>query len=510
MGMRFPPKMRTFPCRLPTQLKNDLAARPRKVYKNLIAGNLRGTENYISVKNPSTDTVWADVPDVSLQDVNEACESAQAAFPAWRDLGWAERSKMVVSLGEKLLERADEIAEALTREQGKPLSAASPEVTRAASKCILYAEVPELGTERLHEDDKGYTELCYLPRGVVGAITPWNFPVSIGIGKLIPALITGNTVVMKPSPYTPCTAAIIAEVAAEVFPPGVLNIVTGGDEVGRWIVSHPNVKHVTFTGSERTGKAIAQSAAADLKRVTLELGGNDAAIVLDDVDPKIAAKKLFACSMNNTGQVCVAIKRLFVPDSIYDEMLEALVDEASSARFGNGLIDGQKFGEEGVNFGPLNNKPQQLHVAAFVEDAREKGADIMTGGEMPADDVQGYFYPPTIVANAREGMKIVDEEQFGPVLPVIRYHTVEEAVHRANDTRFGLGGSVWTNDVDLGTEIASKLECGVTWVNSHFGAYGGPDVPFGGMKASGIGRENGRHGLLEYVEIKAIKSTKKL
>jgi len=429
--------------------------------------------------------------------------AAQRAFPAWRDLGWSERSKLVVKLGEKILERSDEIAEALTREQGKPLSAAVPEVTRAASKCILYADVPPLSPERTHEDEKGYTEIHHLPRGVVGAIVPWNFPVSIGIGKLIPALITGNTVVLKPSPYTPCTAAIIAEVAADIFPAGVLNIVTGGDDVGRWITSHPDVKHITFTGSERTGKAIAAAAAQDLKRVTLELGGNDAAIVLDDVDPKIVAKKLFGCAMNNTGQVCVAIKRLFVPDSIYDKVLDALVEEATEVKFGNGLV-------QEVNYGPLNNKPQQEHVHALVQDAREKGADIMTGGHMPKDTVSGYFYPPTIVANATEGMRVVDEEQFGPVLPVIRYLTVDEAVNRANDTRFGLGGSVWTNDVDKGTEISSKMECGVSWVNSHFGAYGGPDIPFGGMKASGIGRENGRQGLLEYVEIKAIKSTKQL
>jgi acyl-CoA reductase-like NAD-dependent aldehyde dehydrogenase len=346
-------------------------------------------------------------------------------------------------------------------------------------------------------------EVHYMPRGVVGGITPWNFPLDMACNKLIPSVITGNTVVLKPSPYTPLSTVMLSKMAAKVFPAGVMNILSGGDQIGQWIVEHPDVKHISFTGSAATGKKIMATGAAQLKKVTLELGGNDAAIVMPGTDVKKIAPKIFGGAMFNTGQVCIAIKRVFVHDSQYEEMVDALgkVAKDSVKQVGDGMA-------QGTMYGPLNNKAQLERVEGLVEDARKNGARIVAGGKRPAP--KGYFYEPTIVADVDDNTRLVKEEQFGPALPILRYKTVDEAVERANASEYGLGGSVWANDPDVAAPVAMQLESGMSWVNQHLNVH--PKAPFGGVKSSGVGRERGsigQLGLKEFVEAKSLYVPKK-
>jgi acyl-CoA reductase-like NAD-dependent aldehyde dehydrogenase len=299
--------------------------------------------------------------------------------------------------------------------------------------------------------------------------------------------------VLKPSPYTPLATLKMGEVLNSALPPGVLNVVSGGDSLGARMTEHPVPRKITFTGSVSTGKKVAASAAPDLKRVTLELGGNDPAIVLDDVDAGELAERLFWGAFSNSGQVCIAIKRLYVPESRYDEMVEALAATARSVTTGDGMA-------EGTQLGPINNRPQFERVSELVADAVHHGARAAAGGR-PIDG-PGYFYEPTILSDVSDGTRIVDEEQFGPALPVIAYRDVEDALARANATHFGLGGSVWSADPDRAAALAERLECGTAWVNTHAGLT--PSQPFGGFKWSGMGVENGTWGLYGYTELQVL------
>jgi len=315
--------------------------------------------------------------------------------------------------------------------------------------------------------------------------------------KMAEALATGNTCVLKPSPYTPLSTLLLGEVLADTFPPGVVNVVSGGDEVGQWITEHEGISKISFTGSIATGKRIQATASGSLKRLTLELGGNDAAIILDDADAKSAAKGVFNQAMANSGQICVAVKRLFVHESKFSEVVEHLAALAKKARVGDGF-------KAGVQYGPINNEAQFERVKGLVDDARRDGAKVHAGGE-PMDG-DGYFYPPTVLTGVAEGSRIVDEEQFGPVLPVMPFASVDEAVRRANATKFGLGASVWGSDVGRAVEVASRLESGSVWVNRH--GQISPDIPFGGTKESGVGRQFGDGTLEGYTETRVIRIPK--
>jgi len=328
---------------------------------------------------------------------------------------------------------------------------------------------------------------------VVAGITPWNYPLVLAFWKIAPALLAGNTIVVKPSPFTPLTTLRLGELLRDVVPPGVLNIVSGSDQLGAWMTTHPVPRKISFTGSIETGKKVALAAAADLKRVTLELGGNDPAIVLDDAEPAVVARGIFAGAFQNNGQVCSAVKRVYVPERLYGEVVAALVEEARAAKVGEGT-------EPGVTLGPINNKPQLDRVAELVADALSHGAKAATGGA-PLDG-PGYFFQPTILTDLMDGTRIVDEEQFGPALPVVAYRDLDDAVERANATHFGLSGSVWGADADRATEVAGRLECGTAWVNTHLAL--APQQPFGGFKWSGIGVENGPWGLAEFSEVQAV------
>jgi acyl-CoA reductase-like NAD-dependent aldehyde dehydrogenase len=321
--------------------------------------------------------------------------------------------------------------------------------------------------------------------------------VILAVWKIAPALLAGNSLVLKPSPYTPLSSLKLGEVLRGVLPPGVFSVVAGGDELGKWITEHPAVRKISFTGSVATGKKIAAIAAPDLKRVTLELGGNDPAIVLADVDPKAVAEKVFRAAFQNSGQVCVAVKRLYVHESIHDAVLDEIAELARNAVVGDGL-------EDGVEYGPINNAPQFERVRELVDDARHAGGRIVAGGA-PLDR-DGYFYAPTVVADVAEGVRLVDEEQFGPALPVMSFRDVDEAIERANASHFGLGGSIWTADLERGAELAQRLECGTGWVNQHLNLV--PNAPFGGSKWSGIGVENGPWGLAAFSEYQVINIAK--
>ncbi len=460
-----------------------------------IDGQAAPTHATLDVVNPALGKPFAECPDATRDQLDAAMEAAQRAFASWRTDIDARRAALL-RCSEALKAAAPEIGRILTLEQGKPLEPAIGEVMGGAAWFALTAGLP-LETEILQDDDNLRIELHRKPMGVVGAITPWNFPIILAIWKIAPALLAGNTLVLKPSPYTPLSSLKVGEVLRDVLPPGVFSVVSGGDELGKWICEHPTVRKISFTGSVATGKKIAETAAPDLKRVTLELGGNDPAIVLGDVDPSAVAQKVFRAAFANSGQVCVAVKRLYVDESIYGRVVSEVSELARNARVGDGT-------EEGVEYGPINNGPQFERVRELVDDARDAGGKITAGGA-PLDR-DGYFFAPTIVTDVAEGVRLVDEEQFGPALPIMPFRDVDDALERANGTHFGLGGSIWTSDVERGRDLAQRLECGTGWVNQHLNLV--PNAPFGGSKWSGIGVENGPWGLAAFTELQVINIAK--
>jgi acyl-CoA reductase-like NAD-dependent aldehyde dehydrogenase len=453
-----------------------------------IGGDRRASAQTFGVINPSTGEVHEEAPECSREQLDEAMDSAAKAFIDWRTDEDARREALR-ACANVLFGAGAELAPILTREQGKPLSQASVEPLGAGIWLNYFADL-EVPQEVIQDDDAAFAEVVRRPMGVVAAITPWNFPLILASWKIGPALRAGNTMVLKPSPYTPLSTLKMVELLNTVLPPGVLNVVSGGDELGKWMTSHPVPRKISFTGSVATGKHVAQSAAPDLKRVTLELGGNDPAIVLDDADPAEIADKLFDGAFGNCGQICSAIKRVYVPEAMADDIVERLATKAKATKMGDGF-------EEGVELGPINNKPQYERVKELVSEAIAKGANVAAGGapmERP-----GYFFEPTILSGVSEGVRIVDEEQFGPALPVLTYRHEDEVLDRANATMFGLSGSVWSSDPERASAMASKLECGTAWVNTHLSL--APHQPFGGFKWSGLGVENGPWGLAAFTEV---------
>jgi acyl-CoA reductase-like NAD-dependent aldehyde dehydrogenase len=444
------------------------------------------------VINPAIGKVFAEVPDCTTAELDQAMDAAQRAFPAWsRDV--ATRRKVLNECA-TALQNPEGLARMLTLEQGKPLDKAGQEIMGTSMWCA-YTAMLDLPNEVIQNNAQGRIEIHRKPLGVVAAITPWNYPLMLGMWKIAPALLAGNTIVLKPSPFTPITTLMLGEILRDIVPPGVLNVISGGDELGSWMTSHPTPRKISFTGSVATGKKVAAAAAPDLKRVTLELGGNDAAIVLSDVDLATVAPKIFWGAMENSGQICSAIKRVYVPEQMYAPMLEMLGELAKGVKVGDGL-------EAGTQMGPINNRPQFERVTELVEDAKKHGAKIVSGGARVGSE--GYFFAPTIVGNISDGVRLVDEEQFGPALPIIPYKDVDDAVRRANATHYGLSGSVWSKDSNRGAEVAAQLECGSAWVNQHLAI--APNLPFGGAKWSGIGVENGPWGLLGFTEIQVVNA----
>jgi acyl-CoA reductase-like NAD-dependent aldehyde dehydrogenase len=444
------------------------------------------------VINPATGAAFARCPDASREQLDEAVAAARRAWTPWSRLSFDERRDLLRRFAAGMRVHAEELAQTLVLEQGKTIGECRKELAFVPVQIERLSSI-DVADEILRDDPEGRIELRYRPLGVVGIITPWNVPVGIAIGRITQALYTGNTVVQKPSPYTPLATLRMGEIARESFPPGVLNVLAGGNDLGSWMTGHPGIDKISFTGSVPTGKKVLASSSTNLKRVTLELGGNDPAIVLDDVDPQAVAPKLFQAAFANCGQICVAIKRLYVPESIYEPMCQALAAIARSVRVGDGL-------DPDTQMGPLQNRMQYDKVLGILEDTRRVGARILCGGQ--ALDRPGYFIAPTIVADISEGTRLVDEEPFGPVLPVIKYRHLDDAIRRANDTRYGLSGSVWTNDLARGAEVAARLEVGTAYVNQH--RIPDATVPFGGAKESGLGREYSALGLKSYMEAQVV------
>ncbi|MBS0477531.1 MAG: aldehyde dehydrogenase family protein [Proteobacteria bacterium] len=464
-------------------------------YKLLIGGKLVDGDAAMDVINPATEDVLAVCPRGSERQMNEAIAAAKLAFKTWRKVPMDERRAMVMKLADAIEARLDEFARLLTQEQGKPLAESTAEIAYTAA-FLRYLASLNLENKLIEDNDNRRVEMRRKPLGVVGCIIPWNFPVLIVSFKAPVALLAGNTIVIKPAPTTPLTTLKLGELCAEIFPAGVVNIVTDQNDLGGVLTNHPDIAKISFTGSTETGKKVMASAASSIKRITLELGGNDAAIVLPDVDPKVVAPGIFGGATMNAGQVCLAVKRVYAHESIYDELCSELAKLADATVVDDGL-------KQGAQIGPLQNKMQYEKVKGFLEDARANGT-IIAGGVV--EDRPGYFIRPTIVRDVTDGTKIVDEEQFGPILPVIKFSDVDDALERANASPWGLGGSVWSNDRDAAYELATEMESGTVWINKHLDF--GPNIPFGGAKQSGIGVEFAEEGLYEFTQIQVINEAR--
>jgi len=467
-------------------------------YGLIINGKKVFSSNTFSVLNPANEEVIAECPIASKDQLDEAVSAASIAFKTWSAEPDNIKAEACGNISAAITEHAEELAHLLTLEQGKPLNGAGSRFELGgAAGWAGYTSTLSLPVKTIQDDDSARILQTRKPIGVVGSILPWNWPLMIGVWHVLPAIRSGNTVVMKPSPYTPLSTLRMAEIMNECLPPGVLNCVSGEDELGQWMTEHSGIQKIIFTGSIPTGKRVMSSSSATLKRLTLELGGNDAGIVLDDVDPAAVAPGIIEGAFLNNGQTCAALKRLYVHESIHDELCEKLIEVANAVPMGNGL------NEENLQ-GPIQNKMQYDKVVGLYEDAKEKGGKVLCGGDIP--DEPGYFMPYTLMTNVTDGMRIVDEEQFGPLLPIIKYSDVNEVLEKANGLETGLGGSVWSSDIERAAEIAAKLECGTAWVNQHGPI--APNVPFGGVKCSGIGVEFAEEGLHEYTTIQVVNVAK--
>jgi acyl-CoA reductase-like NAD-dependent aldehyde dehydrogenase len=463
-------------------------------YQLLINGVLNDGASKLDVVNPATEQVFATAARADGALLNEAVTAASRAFPAWSRTSAEGRREKILALGQVIEQNAEEFARLLTMEQGKPITLARQEVTWAAGMFKFFASM-NVSDVVLKESSRGKVIQQRRPLGVVAAIAAWNYPLHILAMKVAPALMVGNTVVAKPAPTTPLSALLFGKLAAQILPPGVLNIIVDNNDLGAVLTNHPGVAKVAFTGSTATGKKVMSSAASSLKRITLELGGNDAAIVLDDADPKAVVPKIFRLAFTNSGQICLAIKRLYAPASLYDAICDELVKEAERSVLGDGL-------DEKTTLGPVQNRQQFERVKGLLADAKANGR-VIAGGDV--GEGKGYFIPATLVCDIPDSSRLVREEQFGPVLPILRYDDLDDAVRRANDSEFGLGGSVWTANPARGFEVAARLEVGTAWVNNHIDVR--PDIPFGGAKQSGVGVELGQDGLEEYTQATVIYAT---
>ena len=454
------------------------------------------TAAHYEVLDPATLEVVGHAPENTEQDVELAVAAARAAAPGWAADREARRSRP--PCGAALIRRdLDSLATLLSREQGKPKAEAAGEFTVAAGLFEHYADLAWDEVEPLAPRADRTLEVQYRPVGVVGTITPWNFPISLLCVKLAPALVAGCTVIAKPSPSTPLSTIALVNLLNEVLPAGVLQVRTSSRRtVNVALSTSPGIRKISFTGSTEVGISIAQQAAATVKRVTMELGGNDPAIVLDDADIAVTARGIVGSAFRNAGQVCMAVKRVYVPRSRSRELAEAIAAEASRHVLGHGIADG-------TTMGPMHNESQLKLVHGLVDSA-VGAAPASSPAAPPAATCPGYFLSPTVVIDAEPGMDLVEQEQFGAALPIVAYDDLDATIAGLNAGEFGLGASVWSPDQERAYATASRIEAGTVWVNQH--TLVEPDAPFGGWKASGVGRERGRWGLEEYLETRVINA----
>ncbi|NUH64028.1 aldehyde dehydrogenase family protein [Sulfitobacter sp. S0837] len=460
----------------------------------IVDGQRISTDARYAVANPGTGGQAGTAPDAGKAELDRAVAAAKAAFPSWSAKSDEERAAVCNAVADKIEAHAEELAQLITAEQGKPLGGiGSRWELGGAVAWARYTAGLSLPIEVLQDTPEGRVEMYRKPLGVVGSITPWNFPVLIAVWHILPALRSGNTVVSKPSPMTPLASLRMVEIMNEVLPAGVVNSVSAADgafNMGAAMSAHEDIAKIVFTGSCGTGQKVMQSSAETMKRLTLEMGGNDAGIVLPDADPQGIAENLFWGAFINNGQTCAAMKRLYVHDDIHDAVCSALVAYARNIKAGEGT-------QEGSMLGPVQNQMQFDKLSRLVDQAKDHG-QVLLGGA-PGE---GLFYPPTIIAGMSADDPLVYEEQFGPALPIIRYTDLEDALAQANALDVGLGGSVWSADKEAAKEVAKRMECGSVWINSHGMIQ--PNAPFGGVKKSGFGVEFGEEGLKEYTDIQVI------
>jgi acyl-CoA reductase-like NAD-dependent aldehyde dehydrogenase len=463
------------------------------IFSMVIDGQLVSADSSLDVIDPATGTVFAKAPNCSRAQLDAAVTSSAIAFESWRNTDISVRRSALLSIAEVMEADAHRLSSLLTSEQGKPLADAAGEVAIAAARLRGTAalSLPEAVVERA---PGRHVRVLRTPLGVVGAIAPWNFPISLAMQKVASALLAGNTVVLKPSPTTPLTTLLIGELVRHLLPPGVFNVVSGADPLGQWITEHSGVAKISFTGSVETGRRVMASAARDLKRVTLELGGNDAAVVFPGVDVSAVVEKVFWASFRNAGQICIAAKRIYVHSQIYDEFRDAFVAYARQVKVGNGA-------EPDVQIGPVQNLQQFRRISSLIGECAHEGHRFALGGTAPPEG-GGYFLPLTIVDNPPDDSRLVAEEQFGPIVPLLRFTDTDDVVRRVNATRFGLACSVWSPDDAFANSVAERIDTGTVWINEAQSLSAA--VPFGGHKDSGIGVEGGPEGLLEYTNAKVV------
>jgi acyl-CoA reductase-like NAD-dependent aldehyde dehydrogenase len=466
-------------------------------FYNTINGKSTSTEKTRHGINPATGKPNPEVPVSTQKDVDDAVAAAKEAFKSWSKVPWEERKKAILAFADALEAHTEDFAKLLTQEQGKPLQFATGELQASYTWLRALSNI-ELKEETVEEDDTKKVILRYTPLGVTVGIVPWNFPVHLAAGKIAPSLLTGNPIIIKPSPFTPYCDLKLGELGQQFFPPGVLQVLSGDDNLGPWLTAHPGPDKVSFTGSTFTGKKVMESCAKTLKRVTLELGGKDPAIISKNVNIDEVAQKIATLAFLNSGQICLAIKRIYVHESIHDKFRDAMVAFTKTLKVGDGT-------EEGVFLGPIQNSMQYEKVKTFFSDIEKENWNVAVGGKN--EDKPGYFITPTIIDKPADDSRIATEEPFGPIVPLMTWSDEDDVIARANNTKMGLGASVWSNDLDEAARIARQLDAGSVWVNTHLEL--DPNAPFGGHKESGVGYEWGVGGLKAFCNAQTLYLKKK-